>query len=82
MSKDLVGSKEELIAKEEARSLDELMKEMMHYAGALEGDMDDSGILVGQSGGVINSIESIDDIVSSIMSDAERLIKNAYNSIK
>ncbi len=82
MSKDLVGSKEELMAKEQARSIDELMNEMMHYAGALEGDMDDSAILVGQSGGVINSIESIDDLVTTMISDAERLIKNAYSSIK
>jgi len=82
MAKDLVGSKAELVAKEEARSVEAMMKEMLHYLGALEGEMEDSAILIGQSGGVINSIESIDDIVTTLMSDAERLIKNAYNSIK
>ena len=82
MSKDLVGSKEELIAKEQARSIKEFYEEMLHYVSALEGDMENSGILVGQSAGIINSIESIEDIITSITSKAEQLIKNAYINIK
>ena len=84
MSKGLVPSKEEFIAQQEAlaNSMPDLVAYMLPYVTALEGEMEDSAILVGQSGGIVNSIESIGDLISKITSDAEKLIKNAYSNIK
>ena len=82
MSKELVGSKEELVAIEQSRSPQDMLDVMRHYVSVLDGDMEDSAVLLGQSAGVVNSIESISDIISTITSDAEKLLKNAYAGIK
>ena len=82
MSKGLVPSKEDFIAEQAAFSPQEMADEMMHYVTAVEGDIEDSAILVGQSGGIVSSIESIGDLISKITSDAEKLIKNAHSNIK
>ncbi len=84
MSKDLVTSKKDLMAKEEQSRMDPvaMMKGMLPYATALEGETETSAILLGQSSGVINSIESITDIVNTVVEDAEKLIKNAFTNIK
>ena len=42
----------------------------------------DSPILLGQSGGIVSSIEAIGDIISTIAKDAEKLLKNAHSNIK
>ena len=82
MSKKLVGSKEEKIAEEQASTPKAAMEEARHYLGVLEGEMEDTAVLLGQSAGIINSIESIDDIISTMVKDAEKLLKNAYSGIK
>jgi len=85
MSKDLVTSKKDLMNKEDKqKGMDpaEMLKGMMPYVTALEGDLENSAILLGQSGGVINSIDSIKDIINTVVEDAERLIKSAAANIK
>jgi len=82
MSKSLVGSKEELIQFEEQRTPEAFLEEMRHYAGVYKGDVDDTAILMGQSAGIINSIESIKDIVDTFVKDAENLLKNAAANIE
>ena len=82
MSHELVGSKEELMAKEQTFSEEDIQKNRQPYLKALEGETEDSAILMGQSAGVINSIESIQDILDTIVNDAEKLLKNAYANIK
>ena len=37
---------------------------------------------MGQSAGIVNSIDPIRDIVERIVNDAENCLKNAYSSIK
>ena len=82
MSKSLVGSKEELVQFEEQRTPEAYLEEMRHYAGVYKGDVDDTAILMGQSAGIINSIESIKDIVDTFVKDAENLLKNAAANIE
>jgi len=82
MNMNLVGSKEELVAKEEARTEKEYQETRKHYISTLDGETEDSAILMGQSAGIINSIESIQDIIGTIVSDAEKFLKNAYSRIK
>jgi len=82
MSKELVGSKEELVAKEKKYTPQDMMAAGKAYLGVLDGEMENSAVLLGQSAGIINSLESISDIISSITNDAEKLIKNAAAGIK
>jgi len=48
----------------------------------LGGEIEDSAVLLGQSAGVINSVELIEDIISTIAKDAETHLKNATSNIK
>ena len=78
----LVTSKEEKIAQEKAWSPEEVLKESKAYRVIYEGGTDDGAVLLGQSIGIINSIESISDIINSIVNDAEKSLKSAYGLIK
>ena len=82
MSKELVKSKEELIGIEEVRSTQQMIEDLKHYVAVLGGEIEDSAVLLGQSAGVINSVESIGNIVSTIVKDAETHLKNATSNIK
>jgi enoyl-[acyl-carrier protein] reductase II len=81
IAKELVKSKEELVGIEDARSPQQMLEEMKHYVAVLDGDIVDSAVLMGQSAGVINSLESIDDIISTLVKDAETHLKNAAANI-
>jgi enoyl-[acyl-carrier protein] reductase II len=82
MSKELVKSKEELVGIEQARSPQQMLEEMSHYISVLGGDIESSAVLLGQSAGIINSLESIDDIISTLVKDAEKHLKNAAANVK
>ena len=82
MSKELVPSKENLVEIEEMRRPEELKEDWRHYMIILDGEMEDTAVLMGQSAGVINSVESLGDVVNTIVNGAEKCIKNAYASIK
>ncbi len=82
MSKELVPSKENLVEIEGMRSPEELLEDWKHYMIILDGEMEDSAVLMGQSAGVINSVESLGDMVNTIISGAEECIKKAYANIK
>ena len=84
-----VGSKEELMAQEEAlRKLSpedytkELLKIADAYLAAYKGDVKSGAVLLGQSIGIINSIEKVSDIINQIVSDAEKLLNKAAGYIK
>jgi enoyl-[acyl-carrier protein] reductase II len=85
----MVGSKEELMAQEEKLSklsredyIKELVKVSDAYLAAYRGDVNSGAVLLGQSIGLINSIESIPSIIDDVVSDAEKLLKNAAGYIK
>lgn len=82
MAREMVTTKEEFTATQDSMSPKEMIEEMMHYVTAVDGDIVDSPILIGQSGGLVSSIEAIGDLVSIIAKDAERLLKSAYSNIK
>ena len=64
------------------RSPQQMIEELKHYVAVLGGEIEDSAVLLGQSAGVINSVESIEDIISTIVKDAETHLKNATSNIK
>ncbi|MFW9821423.1 MAG: NAD(P)H-dependent flavin oxidoreductase [Candidatus Thorarchaeota archaeon] len=88
LAKGLVKSKEEKMAEEKARrdhrssiSQEELAEELRRDAvasfAAYEGDMENGYVLLGQSIGAINSIESVADIIENTIRDAEKALKKA-----
>jgi len=79
---DLVGSKEEKMAQEQATSLKEALEAGKKYDLAYEGNITDGAVLVGQSIGIINSVEHAEDIIETIMKDAEQRIQKVSAYVK
>jgi len=92
-AKSMIKSKEEKIAEEQAvlqkravMSEEELKEEyrkdfIKNYA-IYEGDVESGIVPLGQSIGVIDSIESVSDIIEKCVKDAEIALKKAANYIK
>ena len=81
-SHDLVASKEEKIAIEVAMTAEEMMEQLKKGERAYQGNIEDGSILLGQSIGIINKIESVKDIINTIIADAEKSLKYAHAHIK
>jgi enoyl-[acyl-carrier protein] reductase II len=88
LAKGLVKSKEEKMAEEQSMrdhrgsiSKEELAEELRRDAiasfAAYEGDVENGYVLLGQSIGVVNSIESVSDIIESVIAGAEKALKKA-----
>ena len=78
----LVADKEEKIAEESKMDSEELIKAARAYELAYEGNINDGAVLLGQSIGLIDSIESAADIIETIMKDAETTLNNLLNLVK
>ena len=64
------------MAQEQGVSVKELLEAGKKYELAYEGNITDGAVLLGQSIGIINSIESASEIINTIVKDAEKLLKN------
>ncbi|MHA1847304.1 MAG: NAD(P)H-dependent flavin oxidoreductase [Promethearchaeota archaeon] len=71
----LVSSKEEKLALEEKMDLNALLEEQKHYEMTYHGDIEQGAVLLGQSIGIIEDIESVSNIIETIMKDAENSIR-------
>ncbi len=78
----LVGSKKEKIAEEKAMDLEAMREANKAYEIVYDGDTNDGAVLLGQSIGIINRVEKVSDIVNSVVSDAENLLKNGASLVK
>jgi len=78
----LVASKEEKMAEESKMSMADLMRDAKHYEMTYNGNIDDGAVLLGQSIGVIPSIERVPDIIDDIMKVAEKRLKTAGSLVK
>ena len=78
----LVGSKEEKIAEEKAMDLEAMREANKAYEVVYDGDINEGAVLLGQSIGIINRVEKVSDIVNSVVSDAENLLKNGASLVK
>ena len=54
-----------------------VMEDQKHYEMTYDGDIEDGAVLLGQSFGVINSIESVQDIVNKMVKNAEKRLREA-----
>ncbi len=79
---DLVASKEEKMAEEKGLTLEDMIKINRYYEMAYEGNITDGAVPLDQSIGIINSIDSVSEIIASIVKDAEKYIKKASTFIK
>ena len=62
--------------------METLLKIGKSYEMAYQGNVEDGAVLVGQSIGIVNSIETVPDIIDSIIKDAEKYIKKTAAYIK
>ncbi|MFX1323470.1 MAG: NAD(P)H-dependent flavin oxidoreductase, partial [Promethearchaeota archaeon] len=93
LSKGLVKSKEEKMAEEKVLAdhraaisqedlAEELRKDAKAAFAAYQGDMENGGVLLGQSIGIVNKIESVSDIINTIVRDAEISLKKAIKYVE
>jgi NAD(P)H-dependent flavin oxidoreductase YrpB (nitropropane dioxygenase family) len=82
-SHNLVRDKSEKMTEEQDVTIEELIEMGKNYETPIKnGNTENGAVPLGQSIGVINSIEKVSDIIDTIVKSAENYIKNAVNSIK
>jgi len=70
------------MAEEQKMSLEDLIEDGKHYEMTYHGNIDDGAVLLGQSIGVIPSIERVPDIIDSIINIAEKRLKSAASLVE
>jgi len=76
------SSKEEMIAYEESISPEQRAKDLGAYDRVYSGDMETGAVLLGQSIGIIDSIDGVNEIIEKIMKDAENTIRKNTAMLK
>jgi NAD(P)H-dependent flavin oxidoreductase YrpB (nitropropane dioxygenase family) len=77
----VVSSKEEKMALEAQITPQMAMEDQKHYEMTYDGDIEEGAVLLGQSIGVINSIDNVQDIINNIVKGAEKRLKEANSCI-
>ncbi|MCJ7649757.1 MAG: nitronate monooxygenase family protein [Candidatus Lokiarchaeota archaeon] len=78
----VVSSKDEKLAEETMLTPERALEDQKHYEMVYGGDITDGAVLLGQSIGIINSIETVRDILDDIIKGAEKNLANAAKFIK
>ena len=78
----LVSDKEAKMAEEASMSQEAIIEEGKAYEAAYTGDINTGAVLLGQSIGVIKSIENVKTLVDEIVNDAENRLQKAHTLIK
>jgi len=76
------SSKEEMIAYENSISPEQRAKDMGAYDRVYNGDIDKGAVLLGQSIGIIDSIDDVNDIIERTMKRAEAVIRKNSSMLK
>ena len=82
LSRGLVESKEEKKAEEAKLTIEDIIDGLKKGEMAYKGNVEEGAVLLGQSIGIINSVERVTHIIDTIVKDAEKYIKDASASIK
>jgi len=77
----VVTSKDEKIALEAQITPQMAMEDQKHYEMTYDGDIEDGAVLLGQSIGVIDSIDTVQEIINQIIRDAEKKLREANSYI-
>jgi len=81
LSHDAVSSKEEKMALETQITPEKALEDQKHYEMTYEGNISEGAVLLGQSIGLIESIDSVKDIMDSIAKTTENYLKKASQLI-
>ncbi|NHJ23533.1 MAG: nitronate monooxygenase [Candidatus Lokiarchaeota archaeon] len=76
-----ISSKDEKLALEAQITPAMALEDQKHYEMTYNGDINDGAVLLGQSIGLINSIESVNNIIEKIVKDAEEFLAKAARNI-
>ena len=76
------SSKEEMMAYEESITPEQRVKDLGAYDRVYTGDMENGAVLLGQSIGIIDSIDGVNDIIERVMKDAESAIRKNVSMLK
>ena len=76
------SSKEEMIAYEESITPEQRVKDLGAYDRVYSGDMETGAVLLGQSIGIIDSIDGVNEIIERVMKEAETAIKKNMSMLK
>jgi len=76
------SSKEEMIAYENSISPEQRAKDMGAYDRVYNGDITTGAVLLGQSIGIIDSIDDVNDIIERTMKNAETAIRRNSSMLK
>ncbi len=77
----VVSSKEEKMSLEAQITPEMAMEDQKHYEMTYEGNTIDGAVLLGQSIGLINSINNAQNIIDEIVNDAEKRLRDASSCI-
>ncbi len=77
----VVSSKEEKLAMEAQITPAMALEDQKFYEITYDGNINDGAVLLGQSIGMINSIESVQEIIDDIVKGAEKRLKEAHSYI-
>ena len=78
----LVATKEEKMELEKNYTMEKAIEDGRAYLSIYDGEIENAAYLLGQSAGLVHSIDHIKDIVEKIVNDGEKCLKNAYATIK
>ncbi len=76
------SSKEEMMAYEASITPEQRVKDLGAYDRVYTGDMETGAVLLGQSIGIIDSIDGVNDIIERVMKDAESAIRKNASMLK
>jgi len=76
------SSKEEMIAYENSISPEQRAKDLGSYDRVYNGDIETGAVLLGQSIGIIDSIDDVNDIIERIIKKAEKVISRNNAMLK
>ncbi|MHA1460759.1 MAG: NAD(P)H-dependent flavin oxidoreductase [Promethearchaeota archaeon] len=77
----VVSSKEEKMALEAQLTPEKALEDQKHYEMTYNGNIDDGAVLLGQSIGLIKSVESVEDIMHDMVKTAEKSLINASKMV-
>jgi enoyl-[acyl-carrier protein] reductase II len=76
------ATKEDMIAYEKAITLEDMKRDGDAYDRVYSGDVENGAVLLGQSIGIIDSIDDAGEIIERIMKEAETAIRANFSSLK
>ncbi|MFX1356317.1 MAG: NAD(P)H-dependent flavin oxidoreductase [Promethearchaeota archaeon] len=81
LSHEPVSSKDEKLAMEANLTPEKALEDQKHYEMVYEGDIEQGAVLLGQSIGLINSIDNVKEILENISKSAEKYLSSVSKII-